>query len=159
MSFYYRLEQIFWVIVIQYYFVHLVWSRRFVAVLLVSIVSLHSLQLVYHVMGNEQKKRLLFRLHLTSSTGTSNIKWPIHHLASSCISLHTEIAPLSPRKISASVSLLDSVWQNLRDSTTILLSMSSKSQCASRRLCWIWRENNRRNNRGNSLQTHNVLHF
>jgi len=61
------------------------------AVVFVSIVSIRSLQ---HVMGNEQKKSLLCRLHLTSSTGTSNTKCPIDHLASSCISLLTEIALL-----------------------------------------------------------------
>jgi len=111
------------------------------AVLLVSIVSIHSLQLVNYAVGDEQKKRLLFRLHLTPSTGASNTKCPIHHLASSCISSPMEIASLLPRKISASISLLDSVLQNLRDSIAILLSMSSQSQCSSRRLsinCDTW---------------------
>ena len=88
------------------------WSD--LSVLLVSIVSIHSWQVANHAVGNEQKKRLLCHLHPTSSAKMNNAQCSIHHLASSNISSPREVAPLSPREISASVSLLNSVWWNLR---------------------------------------------
>ena len=55
-------------------------------------------------------------------------------VASSRISSPREIAPLSLREISASLSPLDSVWQNLRDSIVMESILSSKGQFASSKL-------------------------
>jgi len=106
-------------------------------VLLVSIVLLDSSQLANRVVEYEQKKQWLVRhthIHLTSSTRMNNTKCFIHHLVSSYISSLREVAPLSPREISASVSLLDSEWQNLRVSIVLESILSSKGQFASSKL-------------------------
>lgn len=60
-----------------------------------------------------RKKKVIMSFTPTS-TGMNNAKESIHHLASSNISSPRDVAPLSPRQISASVSLLDAVWRNLR---------------------------------------------
>jgi len=78
---------------------------------------------------------LIFQhIHPTSSTGMNNIEFSIHHLASWRISSPREVAPLSPSKISPSVSLLDSEWRNMRDSTIMEFILSSKGQFASSEL-------------------------
>jgi len=56
-----------------------------------------------------------------------------------------EVVPLSPHKISDSVSLADSEWRNLRDSTVLEFRLSSKGQFASSKLsinCDIWAAHN-----------------
>jgi len=45
-----------------------------------------------------------------------------------------EVAPLSPREISVTVSLLDTEWQNLRVSIVLESILSSKGQFASSKL-------------------------
>ena len=79
-------------------------------------------------------KRSVHNIHPTSSTGLNNTNCSIRHLASSCISSLREVTPLSPREMSVSVSLLDSVWQNLRDSIVLEFILSSGGQFASSRL-------------------------
>ena len=105
--------------------------RNYFPVLLVSIFLLNSLQLANHVVGDERKQQC--HLHLSSSTGMNSAK-SVHHLASSCISSPTKLVLLSPRKISVSLYLLDSVWRNLRDSIVPESILSSKGQFASSKL-------------------------
>jgi len=110
-------------------------SRNYLPFLLVSTVSLNSPQLANHVSENEQSKQwFICNIYPTLSTRTNNTRCPTHHLASSYISSPREEAPLSPRKIPTSVSLLDSVWQNLRDSIVLESMLSSKGQFASSKL-------------------------
>ena len=105
--------------------------RNYFPVLLVSNFLLNSLQLSNHVVGNERKQQC--HLHLSSSIGMNSAK-SVHHLASSCISSPTKVVILSPHKISVSLSLLDSVWRNLRDSIVPESILSSKGQFASSKL-------------------------
>jgi len=98
----------------QYHIMHHIWPPRFVGI---------NFQFMNHAVGNEQTKQWLVH----------NIYWDeffIHHLASSLV----EVAPLPPRKISASLSLLDSEWRNLRDSIVMESKLSSKGQFASSKL-------------------------
>jgi len=97
------------------------------SILLVSINSTHSSQLTNH-LGNEHTRKV---------TMSNIIYWDehsIHHLASLCTSSPTEVAPLSPRQISASLSLLDSEWQNLSVSIALECILLSKGQFASSKL-------------------------
>jgi len=108
---------------------------------LVSIFSLNSSQIDNHVVEDEQKKWLVRKIHSISSTSMKNTKYSIHDLASSCISSPREVAPVSSCEIFASVSLLDSVWQNLSDSIVMESTLSSKGQFASSKLninCDTW---------------------
>jgi len=106
--------------------------------LLLSTISIHSWQLA-NVVEDEQTKQ--YAIHPTLSTWMNNTRHSIHHLASSCISSPREIVPLSPREISASVSLLDCEWRNMRDSIVMESILSSKGQFASSKLninCDTW---------------------
>ena len=67
----------------------------------------------------------------TSFTRMNNTEYSIHHLASSYIPSPREIAPLSSRKTSASVSLSDSEWRNLKVSIVLESILSFKGQFAS----------------------------
>ena len=80
------------------------------------------------------RKKWLLHLRLTSSTRMNNAECSIHHLASSCISSSREVALLLPRKRPVSVSLVDSVWRNLRDSIVLESIFSSKKQFAPSKL-------------------------
>jgi len=62
------------------------------------------------------------------------IKYSTHHLASWSISSPRDVAPLTPREISASLSLLDCEWQNLRVSIVLESILWSKGQFASSKL-------------------------
>ena len=77
---------------------------------------------------------LVRNIHPTSSTSMKNTKYSIHYLASSYISSSMVVTPVSPRGISASVSLLDSEWQNMRVSIVLESILSSKGQFASSKL-------------------------
>ena len=84
-----------------------------------------------HVVENVHTKQWSVRnIHPTPSTRMNNYS-SIHHLTSLCI---PSIDPLSPHEISASVSLADSEWWNLRDSTMLESMLSSKGQFASSKL-------------------------
>jgi len=97
------------------------------SILLVSMNSTHSSQLTNH-LGNEHTKKV---------TTPNIIYWDecsIHHLASSCISSPTEVAPISPRQISASLSLLDSERQDLTVFIVLECILLSKGQFSSSKL-------------------------
>ena len=84
-----------------------------------------------HVVENVHTKQWSVRnIHPTPSTRMNNYS-SIHHLTSLCI---PSIDPLSPHEISGSVSLVDSEWRNLRDSTVLESMLSSKGQFASSKL-------------------------
>ena len=87
--------------------------RNYLPVLLVSIISLMSSQLTIHVVEDKQKKMVIM-------TSTFNIIYLDDQrrmlYPSSCLFMYFSpmmVVPLSLRKISASVSLLDSGWRNL----------------------------------------------
>ena len=105
-------------------------SKNYLPVLLVLIISFTR----WSCDGKWTDKRLVHNIHPTSSTGLNNTNCSIRHLASSCISSLREVAPLSPREMSVSVSLLDSVWQNLRDSIVLESILSSEGQSVSSKL-------------------------
>ena len=101
-------------------------SRLIFLIFLVSIFLSNSPQLANHVENEQTKQRLVCHLYPISSTGMNNSEYSTHHLASSCISSLMEVAPPSPCKISASMSLLDSVGQNMRVSIVLESKVSSK---------------------------------
>jgi len=123
-SFYCRLEQIPWVIVIEEL------SPCFIGINYLAQFTTTR----WSCDGKWTDKMLVHNIHLTLSTGLNNTKCSICHLTSSCISLLREVTPLSPWKILVSVSLLDSVWQNLRDSIVLESILSSEGQFASSKL-------------------------
>ena len=109
-------------------------SRLIFLLFLVLIFLSNSSRLANHVENEQTNQWLVCHLYPISSTGMNNSEYSIHHLASSCISSVMEIAPPSPCKISASVSLLDSIGQNMRVSIVPESMVSSKGQFASSKL-------------------------
>jgi len=105
-------------------------SRNYLPVLLVLFISFTC----WSCDREWTDKRLVHNIHPTLFTGSNNTNCSICHLVSLCISLLREVTSLSPQEMSASVSLLDSVWQNLRDSIVLESILSLEGQSASSKL-------------------------
>jgi len=107
-------------------------SKNYLPVWLVSIFLLDSSQFTNHVVENRQKQLVM--------SSTSNIIYWDEQCRilypSSCLFMNSlrEVGPLSPRQISASLSLLVSEWRNLMDSIVLESIISSKAQFASSKL-------------------------
>jgi len=114
------------VTVIQNYAVHFVWSPVLMVSTLAQFITTHMMENVY------TKQWLVRNIHRTSSTRMNNTESSI--LLSIILPPYPSIDPLSPHEISDSVSLVDSEWQNLRDSTALESILSSKGQFASSKL-------------------------
>ena len=126
---YSQLEQIPWVIVIQDHVMHFFWSPCFI-----DISYLTPFITTCQSCSGKWTNKTMVIMTSTSSTGINNTESSIYYLASPYISSLKEIAPLSPCGISASLSLLDSEWQNLRDSIVLESILLSKGQFASSKL-------------------------